>query len=154
MPAVPSICPFGRVDCYQGCALGRGRRVPVLAFDKYGETVRLFSFRILHPRPADLAVILGRFSPSCCPTFVEAAFFGASLPDGRGRFCALICRRGDLTAGLFDKRRGNDLGYHGPFGQGWPSRARSLTPVRRRALTENHPLWGEIKENRENLAHN
>lgn len=96
------------------------RRVRVLEVYEDGEEARHFSFQILYPQPADLAIIPGQFFMLALPGFAEEAFTYASLPDAEGRFCALICRMGGLTAALFKKRPGDVLGYHGPYGQGWP----------------------------------
>ncbi|MFC1684839.1 FAD/NAD(P)-binding protein [Pseudomonadota bacterium] len=63
----------------------------------------------------------GQFFNLTVPGHGEAAFTYLSLPDSDGRCSALIRKVGDLTSALFERSKGDLLGYRGPFGQGiWP----------------------------------
>ncbi len=83
-----------------------------------GEASRHFTFEpvtgISHPASP------GQFFTLAIPGHGEAAFTYLSLPDAGGQFKALIRRAGTLTSALFQRSRGDLIGFRGPFGNCWP----------------------------------
>lgn len=85
-----------------------------------GDDARTFDFVIDQPMDCDLDVIPGQFFMLSVPGVGEAPFSYLDLPDGAGAFHALVRRQGVLTSALFAQPPGAMLGYHGPYGIGWP----------------------------------
>ncbi|NOY63388.1 MAG: oxidoreductase, partial [Gammaproteobacteria bacterium] len=85
-----------------------------------GEACRHFTFKPVDPNLQHTARP-GQFFNLTVPGHSEAAFTYLSLPDAEGCFDALIRTVGKLTAALFECKKGDLLGFRGPFGNGgWP----------------------------------
>ncbi|MEW6777950.1 MAG: FAD/NAD(P)-binding protein [Bdellovibrionota bacterium] len=98
--------------------------IPIRIAAQYddGEDARHFFFEPVRPGAVP-SVSPGQFFLLTVPGAGEAAFTYASLPDGQGRFAALIRKTGNLTRALFEKKTGAVLGMRGPYGKGWPVEA-------------------------------
>jgi len=84
-----------------------------------GTHARHFTFEpkgFVHNKP----IGIGQFFMLTLPGVGLAPFTYTSIPDKTGRFNALIRKVGHLTEKLFTLRKGDVLGYNGPFGSGWP----------------------------------
>jgi anaerobic sulfite reductase subunit B len=66
-------------------------------------------------------IAIGQFFMLSVPSRGLAPFTYTSLPDEQGRFNALIRKVGKLTDQLFTCKKGDLLGYNGPYGNGWPT---------------------------------
>ena len=95
------------------------KTIQIVDFYDDGADTRHFTFApkgFVHEKP----IAIGQFFMLSVPSAGLAPFTYTSLPDNQGRFNALIRKVGKLTSKLFTFKKGDVLGYHGPYGNGWP----------------------------------
>ncbi|MFT6268803.1 MAG: anaerobic sulfite reductase subunit B [Alphaproteobacteria bacterium] len=93
--------------------------IRIVDFYDDGTDTRHFTFEpkgFVHESP----IAIGQFFMLTVPSAGLAPFTYTSFPDNRGRFNALIRKVGKLTQKLFTLKKGDLVGYNGPYGNGWP----------------------------------